>query len=95
MVDAQEILWCADRRDWAYLRHLGCAGRGPALRAEREEPDFAGNFGRQRRLARSGLRLGERRETLNPPEQWSGRQLLELLFRDVLDGEFLLRLCVR
>src|SRR5262249_48983782 len=95
MIDAQEILWGTDRGDGAYLRHPGSADCASAFPAERKEPTLAGTFGGQRRLACSGLRLGESREILDPPEQGPGRQLLELLFRDVPDLEFLLRLCVR
>ena len=95
VVDTQEILWRADRRDRAYLCHPGSAGRGSALQTECEEPDLTGNFGGQRRLACSGLRQGEIREILEPPEQRPSGKLLELLFSDVVDYEFLLRLCVR
>ena len=98
VVDAQQVLGRGYGRYGSDFGHLRPAGRRRALRPKREQPRFAGDFGRQRWppvvahrvrvptvLAGRGLRLIQRRKILDPPVQRALRKLLDLHFGDRLD----------
>src|ERR1700733_12113465 len=89
VVDAKQILW---RSDWWYGTNFGYLsatwGRS-TLRSKGEKPYLTGRLGRETGWTGCGLRLFQRGKIIDPPEQWTGRQLFNLLLGDRLDQKFL------